>query len=144
MKSNLTGFIGGVIGGLIKLTLDQISYATGISAVDTAGTFSGILFQGTQYLEVWIIYLFVTGLAGGLASILIPVKNLNSYITIGIIVGVILWAGMNIIFVITGFAAPTWAMGVGSFIVNLITHIVLGITITYTMFAYKSWTARTT
>lgn len=144
MKSDLSGIIGGIIGGLIKLALDQISYAIGISTVDTVGTFSGILFSGTQYLEVWLIYLFMTGLAGGLASMLIPVKNLNSYITIGIIVGVILWSGMNIIFVITGFATPTWALGIASFIVNLITHIVLGIAITYTMFVYKSWIARTT
>jgi len=143
MKSSLSGFVGGVIGGLIKLILDQISYAAGISAVDTVGTFSGILFGGAQYFQVWIMYIFVTGLAGWLVSVIITEKNLNLYIVIGTIVGVTLWAGMNIIFYITGFATPTWAMGAGSFIVNLVTHAILGIIITSTMWVYKSRTART-
>ncbi|MEL7656974.1 MAG: hypothetical protein AAGU75_13830 [Bacillota bacterium] len=143
MKSNLSGFVGGVVGGLIKLIIDQISYAVVISTVDTIGTFSGILFGGSQYLQVWIIYLFVTGLAGWLISMFITEKNLKFYVTVGIFAGVTLWAVMNIIFAATGFATPTWAMGTGSFIVNLITHAVLGITITYTMWAYKSRSART-
>lgn len=138
MKSNVSGILGGIIGGLVKLGLDQITYTIGISTVDTVGTFSGIFFGGPQYFAVWIIYLIGSGLIGWLAALLIPAKYSKSYITTGIIVGIIIWGGMNVIFAAADIATPTWAMGIGSFITNLVTHIVLGIIITYTVWAYGS------
>jgi len=45
---------------------------------------------------------------------------------------------MNVIFAAANIATPTWAMGIGSFITNLVTHIVLGISITYTMWRFNS------
>ncbi|MPN62226.1 hypothetical protein SDC9_209973 [bioreactor metagenome] len=86
---------------------------------------------------MWIIYLIATGLVGWLISGIIPARRIDSYFFSGIVVGVILWAAMNLIFTAIG-VTPTWAMGAGSFIVNLITHAVLGISITYTMVRYKS------
>lgn len=133
------GIIGGVIGGIIKLILDQLTFAIGISSVDTVGEFSRLLFGGTQAgLAMWIVYLIITGLVGWLISSLIPEKNIDAYATLGIVAGVILWAAMNLIFTASGVVIPTWSMGVGSFIVNLITHIVLGVSITYTTWRYKA------
>lgn len=138
MRSSSAGFIGGVIGGFIKLVLDQITYSAGISTVDTVGMYSKMLFGSTQAnFLMWIIYLVATGLVGWLVSRLIPVGNLDSYVVSGIIVGAVLWALMNTIYAATGLAIPTWSMGAGSFIINLITHIILGISITYAMMRYK-------
>lgn len=131
------GIVGGVIGGIIKLVLDQLTFAIGISSVDTVGEFSRLLFGGAQAgLAMWIVYLIATGLVGWLVSSLI--YDINSYAISGILIGTIFWALMNIIFTASGVVTPTWSMGAGSFIVNLITHAVLGISITYTMWKYKA------
>lgn len=138
------GIIGGVIGGIIKLALDQLTFAVGISSVDTVGQLSRLLFGSTKIsLVMWIVYLIATGLAGWLVSWLIPAGSINSYFVSGIVVGAVLWTAMNLIFTAIGTVTPTWAMGAGSFIVNLITHIVLGISITYTMLRYKAGTETT-
>lgn len=85
MQSNRVVFWGGVIGGLIKLLLDQITYAIGISTVDTVGMFSRMFFGSTQAnYAMWIIYLLASGLVGWLVSRLIPVRNLDSFVTSGI------------------------------------------------------------
>jgi hypothetical protein len=129
------GIIGGVIGGIIKLILDQLTFVIGISSVNTAVEFSRLLFRSTQAnFAIWIVYLLVTGLVGWLvASLILDVK---SYLTVGAAVGVILWVLMNFIFMASGIVTPTWSMGVGSFIVNLITHAVLGVSITYAVWRY--------
>ncbi len=136
------GIIGGVIGGIIKLILDQLTFAIGISSVNTAGEFSLLLFRSTRSnFAIWIVYLLVTGLIGWLLASLIP--DVKSYMTVGIAVGVILWILMNFIFMASGIVSPTWSMGIGGFIVNLITHAVLGISITYAIWRLRE-RARTT
>lgn len=110
----------------------------GISTVDTIGEFSRLLFGGTQAsLLMWIVYLIATGLVGWLVSVIIPVRNMDSYFVLGIVAGVVLWAGMNLIFTAIGIT-PTWSVGVGSFVINLISHAVLGISITYALLKYKA------
>lgn len=133
MQSRL-GIIGGAIGGIIMLLVDQISYSIGISSVDTIGEFSRIfkLFGGSKsIISSWILYITITGLIGWLvASILADAKK-HSFVIYGAIIGVLLWLAMNIIFTDSQIGMPTWSMGVGSFIISLISHIVLGLSITY-------------
>lgn len=103
-----------------------------------------LLFGGTQAsLVMWIVYLIATGLVGWLVSVIIPVRRMDSYFVSGIVVGVVLWAGMNLIFTAIGIT-PTWSVGVGSFVINLITHVVPGISITYALLKYKARAETTT
>lgn len=132
------GIIGGVAGGLIMMILDQLALAMRISSVNTMGELS-LLFFGSMQMNpiVWLIRILATGLVGWLVSKLMPKRNTDSYIASGILAGMIIWAAMNVMFTISGVITPTWSYGAGSFIVNLITHVVLGISITYTIWRYK-------
>ncbi len=131
MQRDLAGFVGGVIGGLAMLILDQLTFAINISNVNSIGIMSRFL--GRNYVAGWIIGLLITGAVGWLVAKLLPEKYSREYITPGLILGVVLWLAMNIVFVISGTITPTWAMGASSFIVNLITHLLLGVIITYTL-----------
>jgi len=134
MQPGAAGFWGGVIGGLIKLILDQTAFASNISSVDTVGMFSQLL--GMQYFAMWIIYILATGVIGWIISQFVIREYSASYFSSGVLLGVTLWGIMNIFFSVTGVTTPTWAMGIGSLIVNLISHIVLGIGITYALWRF--------
>ncbi|SMC44048.1 hypothetical protein [Sporomusa malonica] len=131
MDRNIAGLIGGVIGGVAKLVLDQLTFASGISSVDTIGTVSNLL--SVQSGIGWFIYAIATGFAGWLAARLISQEHLVYYFSSGSILGIVLWVLMNIFFIVSGVATPTWLMGTGSFVINLISHLVLGIVIAYTI-----------
>lgn len=135
------GLIGGTIGGIIKLILDQLTYTIGISTMDSVGDFSRVLF-GTKQANwaTWVVYLIVAGLVGLLISSLIPVKNKGSYILSGIIIGVVAWILMNIVLIASGVVIPTWSMGVGSLLIDLITHIIFGLSVTFTIWRCKERT----
>lgn len=141
MTRSWVGFLAGVVGGVIKLVLDQVTFAGRISAVDTVGMFSQILTPvvGAQANStvVWLGYLLITGLVGWLVSQLLPKQYLASYLSSGLLLGVILWGLMNLFFVATELVTPTWSMGVGSLVVNLATHLVLGVVITYGLWKYS-------
>lgn len=128
------GLIGGTIGGVLMLIIDQVTYALGISDVDTIGEFSKIfkLFSVSKsIISSCILYVAITSLIGLLvASIFADIKK-HSFIISGTIIGVLLWLAMNIIFQDSQIGMPSWSMGVGSFIINLISHIVLGLAIMY-------------
>ncbi|HWR42812.1 hypothetical protein [Sporomusa sp.] len=126
MQRELAGLLGGIIGGVIKLVIDQTAFASNISKVDTVATFS-------LFAPGWFTYIIATGLVGWLVARLISQEYVVSYFSSGIILGAILWGVMNVFFIITGVATPTWSMGIGSFIVNLVSHLVLGVVIVYTV-----------
>lgn len=84
-----------------------------------------------------------TALVVWLVSVIIPVRRMDSYFVSGIVVGVVLWAGMNLIFTAIGIT-PTWSVGVGSFIINLISHVAFEISITYALLKYKARSETTT
>lgn len=129
MQRGTAGFVGGVIGGIIKLVIDQITLAINISAVDTIGTFSR-LFSMPSVL-CWFVYIIATGLLGLVIVKIIPRSYENNFFTAGVILGTVVWGLMNIIFAVSGVVNPTWSMGLGSFVFNLISHMVLGVTIFY-------------
>lgn len=135
MGRGLAGFTGGVIGGLIKLLIDQIGFAINISTADTAGTVSQVLYGVVDKPPIisWSIYILGTGIVGWIISRIISKEYTANYFSSGIITGVSLWIIMNIIFAFSGILIPTWSMGVGTFIVNLFSHIVLGLVIMYTV-----------
>jgi len=132
------GLLAGVTGGAVKLALDQLTFAAGISAVNEVGIFSRILFPATGATPVltWIIYLVGTAVIGWLVARLLDKPYLGSYLPSGLLLGAILWAAMNIIFITLGIT-PTWAMGVSSLVVNLVTHLILGVIITYPLYKYS-------
>lgn len=129
MSRSIAGVIGGVIGGIIKLLVDQTMLASQISRVDTLATVSQF-FPGLG----WLAYLVATGLVGWVAAVLMPKEYAANYFSSGLILGVGLWGAMNILFAVTGFATPTWSMDTGSFTVNLVSHLILGVTIVYALF----------
>lgn len=142
MQRDLAGFVGGVIGGLAMLIIDQVTFALNISSVNSIGILSGFLFPagGINYVAGWLIGLLITGVTGWIVAKILPEKfTKDNFITPGLILGVVLWGLMNIAFTISGRITPTWAMGANDFslIVNLITHLVLGVIITYTLWRSK-------
>lgn len=140
MKRGVAGFVGGLIGGVIKIVADQVLYATGVSPVNTAGAFSRLFSGAWSFLTLSIFILYVLGAAvlGFIISLIFISKVTFNYFSSGIIVGVILWAIVNIIFYISGTVTPTWSIGSGGIISDLITYSILGISITY--FIFKSST----
>ena len=131
------GLLAGVTGGVVKLALDQLTFAAGISAVNEVGIFSRILFPvaATTPVLTWIVYLVGTAAIGWLVARLLDKPYLVSYLPSGLLLGATLWVAMNIIFIALGIT-PTWAMGVSSLVVNLVTHLVLGLIITYALYKY--------
>lgn len=130
------GVIGGVIGGIIKLIIDQLTFTAGISSVDSVGEFSQFLFGIRQMnVAICIVYLIATGLAGWFIASLI--SDSKRYVTWGIVSGVLFWVLMNFVIIASTKVTPTWSMGVGSFIINLISHIILGLSITFTIQSFN-------
>lgn len=144
MQRWVAGFLGGVIGGFIKLVLDQATFAINLSSVDTISTLSWFLFPagGVNYTAGWIIYILATGVAGWIVSNLFSKEFPREYFSSGLLLGVILWGVMNTVFAITGVTTPTWALGVSSLVVNMITHLVLGVAITYILWKNKVMVGR--
>jgi uncharacterized membrane protein YagU involved in acid resistance len=126
------GVIGGAIGGIIKLIIDYLTYAVGISSVDSIGDFSQVLFRIKQMnVAICIVYLIAAGAAGWFISSLI--SDSKRFVTWGIVFGILFWALMNVILIASTIVTPTWSMGVGSFISDLISHIIWGLSVTFTI-----------
>lgn len=132
MQRGISGFLGGVIGGFIKLVIDQIAIAINISSSSMADVISKILFgtSGIYSFISWIIYMLITGLLGWIVSKIIT-NALTNFLYWGTIAGITIWALMSNLFVLLGTINPTWSMGLGTSIVNFFSHIILGIAITY-------------
>lgn len=135
MSRDLLGFLAGIGGGVIALVLYQITYAIRISTVNMVVIFSRMLGQASS-ITVWIISLIITGLVGWLVARWLPRQYQESYLTSGLVLGVIVWGAMNLFIAASGVATPTWSVGLGNFIVNLVIHLVLGIVITYSIWRY--------
>lgn len=139
MKKGTAGFSGGVVGGLIKLFIDQIAFAINVSSVNTSGTISQMFYGGEYKLPLisWGIYILATGIVGLILSQIVSREYAANFISSGVVIGIVLWGIMNIIFAATGITTPTWSMGVGSLLVNLLSHIVLGLVIVYVVYRAK-------
>lgn len=136
MQRGAVGFISGVVGGLIKLLLDQLALAVGISKVNTVAGFASIFSTQGSPWGIWLVYVILSGLVGWAVARLVSRQFIESYLTAGIIIGAVIWVAMNIVFVITNVTVPTWSMGLSSLITNLVTHCVLGIVVTYSLLRY--------
>lgn len=138
MRRDAVGFISGVVGGLIKLLLDQFTFGIGISRVDTIGVFANMFsLARASSLWVWVLYILITGIAGWAVARLVSKDFVDSYVTAGVILGAVFWGIMNVFFVVTNLTVPTWSMGVASLLINLATHMVLGVIITYSLVLYS-------
>jgi hypothetical protein len=136
MKRTTAGLVGGLSGGIIKFVIDQVLYTSGVSPVDTAGAYSR-LFLGIDSsfnLLSWIIYIITAAIAGLLVSLIFKNQATFNYFSSGIFIGVFFWLIMNVVFLISGIVTPTWSLGSGGIISDVITHSILGISITYAIF----------
>ncbi|MCM0647272.1 hypothetical protein NBE98_02645 [Clostridium swellfunianum] len=133
MKRGLSGLVGGFSGGVIKIIIDQLLFTSGISPVNTVGSYSRLFLgaEGSSTILGWIIYIIATSFSGWIISLILYNKSIFNYFTSGIIVGVSFWIIMNVIFSISGTVIPTWSLGGPSIISDLITHSFLGVIITY-------------
>lgn len=133
MNKGTAAFIGGLLGGFIMLSIDQLAFASNISSVNTVNTFSILLFGASAYVLTWIVYILTIGVIGWGISFLMPAKLPNNYFYSGLIIGLTWWGAMNIIAAVTGMFTPTWLVNLSSVIVNLVSHLILGIVLTYTI-----------
>lgn len=135
------GIIGGAIGGILMLLIDQSTYAIGISKVDTIGVFSKIfkVYGGSDsIISSCILFVTITGMIGWFVSSILADLKHYSFVFVGIVIGGLLWVAMNIIFWDSKIDMPPWSMGVGSLIINLISHLVLGLSITFSIAKFKT------
>jgi len=117
---------------LIRLALAQIAFASRISSGNTVDWFSR-LFGTTGGLWSWVVFGLAAGVIGLLVSLVVPKDYPSSYLRAGLLVGAVLWAGMNVVLGLSRLALPTWSMGAGSLVVDLVTHLVWGVSITYSL-----------
>lgn len=132
MQRGTAGFLGGVIGGFIKLVIDQIAIFINLSTSTIVYGISRMLFGvgGIYSFFSWIIYILFTGILGFIISKIIT-RLLTNFLYWGTIAGITIWSLTSNVFVLFGFINPTWSMGVGTGLVNFFSNIVLGIAITY-------------
>lgn len=137
MHKNTVGFLGGIVAGLVLLIIEQILLALNISESNMPGIISEILFNNSEKYTFlsWIIYALITGLIGWLLSRIISGKS-DTYIYQGVITGIVLWALMNVIFMLFGIT-PTWSMGLSTCIITFLTHILLGIIIIFAISKFQ-------
>lgn len=134
MHRSTAGFLGGVIGGFIKLLIDQFAIAINLSYSSVTDVISQILFiqSGIYFFISWIIYILFSGLIGFIISKIIT-KILVNFLYWGTIAGITILALTSGIFALLGKIDPTWSMGLSTGLVNFFSDIVLGIVITYTI-----------
>ncbi len=82
-------------------------------------------------LAIYIVYIIVAGVAGWLISSLIFDFKTSLYVILGIAAGIVSWALMNTVLIASAKVSPTWSMGAGGFITDLITHIIFGLSIAF-------------
>lgn len=136
MKKTTAGLIGGFIGGIVKLSIDQTLFATEISPVNTVGSFTS-LFGGIESSVTplgSIMYIVVAAVVGLIISFILNESIFFNYLVYGAVMGLSLWVLMNIVFLISGAAIPTWSTGGAGIISDLITYFILGVIITYSIF----------
>lgn len=133
MKKTTAGFVGGLIGGTIKLIIDQVLFVSGASPVNAPSMFSNLFLGTGNSLTLFgsIIYILGAAAVGWIISLVFNNKLIFKYFSSGLIIGASLWVIMNIVFTASGIAAPTWSMGGAGIISDLITHFILGIIISY-------------
>jgi len=138
MTKGTAAFIGGLIGGFIKLSIDQLAFESNISSINTAGMFSSYLFGTSANLLTWILYILAVGVIGWLISFLISDALYINFLTYGLMIGILWWAAMNVLIAIIGISTPTWLLGTGSLIVSIISHLALGVIIVYTILRLRT------
>lgn len=123
------GFIGGVFGGIVYLTLEQWAFANGISRMSMAAIMDKLFSPGFY----WGIHVLVTGLVGLLAAALVPRKYYRFFGVVGLGIGLLLFGAMNVLFALVGLPL-VWALGTGSLLTELAIHLILGWIIAYSLF----------
>ena len=114
MQRGVAGFLGGVLGGFIMLVINFGE-------------------TGTDAASNWIIHILITGFVGWIVSKILSKKFTINFVYSGIITGIVLWLLMNVVFMLSRRITPPWSMGLGTFIVSFVSHIILGVVITYTI-----------
>jgi hypothetical protein len=140
MNRYWAGFIGGIIGGLAYMSLDQLAFAVKISKMNMLRTMERLLSPIGNIPPglIWLIHILATGLVGLLIAALVSRNYVKSFWSTGLVIGLIMFGAMNLLFAIVGIT-PAWALGTGSLLTNIFTHLALGWIITYAI--YLSHTA---
>lgn len=136
MNRYLAGFLGGLIGGFVRLGSERIAFASNLTNVNMIRIMDRLIPGITPGLG-WVIHGLMAGLVGLVVALIVPKYYPKSYWTAGIVIGLILWGAMNLLFIVFGITTPSWALGFGSLIIDLVTHWALGIII-----AYALWLSR--
>ncbi|MBU3126325.1 hypothetical protein LGL55_01000 [Clostridium tagluense] len=114
MQRGVSGFLGGVLGGFIMLVINFGE-------------------TGTSSVSSWIMHILITGFVGWIISKILSKKSTINFVYSGTITGIVLCLLINVVYMLSGRIAPTWSMGLSTFIVSFFSYIVLGIVITATI-----------
>lgn len=116
----------------MRLILEQFALSTRVSSMNTVGVVTRALSLQTRSFS-WLIYLLAAGVLGWLIALIVRRDYPRSYLSSGILLGLIIWGAMNLLFSLTRLAVPTWSRTAGTLITDIATHLVLGITIAYAL-----------
>jgi hypothetical protein len=139
MNRYWAGFLGGFIGGLARMSLEMLAFASGISEMNMMRSMGRLLApMGTIPPGLnWLIHALVAGLVGLLITALAPRDYPKSVWSAGVVIGLITFGAMNLLLAVVG-VSPAWALGFGSLLTNIFTHLVLGWIITYALYLSRT------
>lgn len=139
MNRYWAGFLGGFIGGLVRMSLEMLAFASGISRMNMMKSMGRLLFPtGTIAPGLnWLIHALAAGLVGLLIAALVPRNYPNFFWSTGVVIGSIAFGAMNLLLAAVGIT-PAWALGIGSLLTNIFTHLVLGWIITYALYLSRN------
>lgn len=139
MNRYWVGFLGGFIGGLTMMSLELLAFAGGISRMNMLKSMgrlltpAGAISPGVN----WLFHALGTGLAGLLVAALVPRNYPSFFWYSSVLIGSIMFGAMNLLFAVVGIP-PAWALGTGSLLTSIFTHLVLGSIITYALYLSRT------
>ena len=139
MNRYWAGFFGGFIGGLAMMSLELLAFAGGVSRINMMKSMGRLLSPtGTISPAInWLIHALGAGLVGLLVATLVPRNYPNFFWYSGVLIGSIMFGAMNLLFAAVG-NSPAWALGTGSLLTSIFTHLVLGWIITYALYLSRT------
>jgi hypothetical protein len=109
MNRYWAGFLGGFIGGLSRMSLELLAFASGISRMNMMRSMgrllspTGVITPGFN----WLIHALAAGLVGLLIAALVPRDYPKSVWSAGVVIGLITFGAMNLLLAVVGIT-PAW------------------------------------
>jgi|GEM_PF-3696107 len=137
MNRGASGFIGGVVGGLLEFLIEEGSFWAGWSQFSRVTAWRrvfseylnlGNLFAGpTRGFAALLVHVVITGILGYIFGRIVR----GNFLALGITAGGVAWVIMGLLRQAMDIYPAVWNLGLGTTLATLASHLVLGATIGY-------------